>query len=191
VLLFVAMQVFGTIADHTMLEKLNAAAAAKVADTVKNGQVGGKRWQGIMKSGEMPKMHISKNSYVPNELTKVPEGWRLGKLDEVKESQQKFHDNARHYFENDAARIEKQATTSGVNRQAFLGNSVKTDAFPAGFVNALKTMAGKWTGLLKKGVVARVNHDDKGKPHATHDKIDNKRVFGIAKPIGARRLLQN
>ena len=48
---------------------------------------------------------------VPNELTKVPEGWRLGKLDEVKESQQKFHDNARHYFENDAARIEKQATT--------------------------------------------------------------------------------
>jgi len=184
VLLFVAMQVAGVMGNgHMFMDKLNAAAAAKGMETLTSGSVGGSLWQRM--AGHLPKMSLSKNSYVPKELTTVPEGWRLGKVDEVRESQDKYFDKAKDYFEHDASKVEKKASQKGFNRDAFLGNSVSPEFFEAGFVNMMKKMAGKWSPFFNKGAVACVNHDAQGKPHATHDKIDNKKVFGAARPLAA------
>uniref|UniRef100_A0A7S0WLN9 Uncharacterized protein n=1 Tax=Pyramimonas obovata TaxID=1411642 RepID=A0A7S0WLN9_9CHLO len=188
VLLFVAMQVFGTMADQHIMDKMNAAAAAKGAETLAKGNVGGSVWQKM--ASHLPKMSLSKNSFVPAKLTHVPEGWRLGKLDEVKDSQDKYFDSAKEYFEHDGPKIEKKASQKGLNREAFLGNSVPPELLKTGFVNVMKNMAGKWSNYFNKGAVARVNLDSQGKPHATHDKIDNKKVFGFARPLGARRELK-
>eukprot|EP00976_Prorocentrum_cordatum_P086628 1186575-Prorocentrum_minimum.AAC.6 len=47
---------------------------------------------------------------VPAKLTNVPEGWRLGKLDEVKDSQDKYLDMAEDNFKHDAPKVEKKST---------------------------------------------------------------------------------
>merc|ERR1719183_4281 len=175
-----------------MLDKLNEAAARKGADTVRNGKMGGSFFQRMLgkakKAGHMNKMSLSKNSYVPNELTSVPDGWRLGKLDEVKDSQDEYFDKAKEYFKNDAARVEKASSKQGENRAAFMGNSVNPENLDRDFLAKMRSVAGKWAShFFSKGTVARVNLDSKGKPRATHDKIDNTKVFGVPRPFGARR----
>eukprot|EP00959_Pyramimonas_sp_CCMP1952_P055271 1155386-Pyramimonas_sp.AAC.1 len=86
--------------------------------------------------------------------------------------------------------VRRPPLQKGLNREAFLGNSVEPEFFKKGFVNLMKGMAGKWSHFFNKGTVARVNADSQGKLHATHDGIDNKKVFGLPRPLGARHDLK-
>eukprot|EP00238_Polyblepharides_amylifera_P014950 CAMPEP_0196578920 /NCGR_PEP_ID=MMETSP1081-20130531/13256_1 /TAXON_ID=36882 /ORGANISM="Pyramimonas amylifera, Strain CCMP720" /LENGTH=142 /DNA_ID=CAMNT_0041898317 /DNA_START=272 /DNA_END=700 /DNA_ORIENTATION=+ len=141
-----------------------------------------------MKNGVLPAVNLNKNSWVPAELTKVPKGWRLGKLDEWKKSQQNFLAAAEKNFK-DSAKTEKEYTESGVNRKGFTGNSVSTSLLRPSFIDTLKGMAGKWSKYVKRATVARVQEDDKGVPHASRKKINRKTITGVVRPLGARRLM--
>jgi len=185
-LLVALSQVPGSMGEMSEEQKVNylkRAAQERAEQTLASGSVGGKAWQEIMKTGDMPKMTITKKSWIPEALTTVPKGWRLGTKDQIQGAKERFLEKAKEEFDNYADK-EQHRTEAGINRKEFVGNNVKTQFLGSGFVNILKKMAGSWGGSVHKATAARVEKYSDGVEHATHKKVTKKNVGTVPRPLG-------
>lgn len=172
--------------DNANLSYLTKAADTQALHTLTHGNVGGDRWQEMVKSGDMPKMTIQKKTWVPNKLTTVPRGWRLGSAEMFHASRDRFLDNARDQFDAHAE-MERDATQTGLNRKAFVGGMVGKKYLAPGFLEVLSQMTGVGDlgGMMTRVASARVS-TAKSTPHATHKKLGKADVSALPRPVGGK-----
>lgn len=168
--------------DDANLGYLSRAADTQALHALTHGKLGGDRWQQMVKDGDMPKVTIQKKTWVPNKLASVPRGWRLGSAEMFHSSRDRFLDSASDSFDAHAA-MERDATTSGLNRKAFVGGTVAKKYLAPGFLDVLKNMAGSWGGLVNGVASARVT-TTKSTPHATRKKLGREGVSAQPRPVG-------
>ncbi|KAK3253816.1 hypothetical protein CYMTET_36949 [Cymbomonas tetramitiformis] len=157
---------------------LTKAASAHVEKTFKNmANPGGKAWSDAMRSQAMPAVHLTKKKFVPAERTTIPEGMRLGHLQDWKAAQANFLKSAEKHFASSAA-DERENSQTGINRELFKGNSVNINQLGKAMVDKLKGLAGSWKSAVKKATVARGISPKVG----TKDAMKKDSVSGFARP---------